>query len=369
MIEDSTPKYLILKAQLKKLAENKGPGYKIPSISALMKQHNLSITTVSRAIRELVVEGYLTALQGSGTFVNELPNTHVNKNNRNIGLVVDQSVFQHPFISHITHSCTRAAREQRYNIVNVLQKKEKLFTSGNEEFLANLERGYFGGLLLASPVCAEDFARLFDFGTKFVVISDEYTDNRIYSVSVQHYYSNYKLVDYCVQKGKKNILYIGGPSDTYRYYVALDAYKTCFKEHGLEYKEENFRSTNWTDTEASKIVCTRFAHDENRPDAIVARDGVIAHGAYCALRSLHIDVPEEVLLVQGNEIIANPMLSRVIPCMVVGVYKMGTVATEMLIKLIEGQEVTERKIYMESTIRELSPAQVVSDMAAHRNLR
>ena len=47
------------------------PGQKLPSIRAMARQLNVSVTPVERAMREMVVEGVLAARRGSGTFVSE----------------------------------------------------------------------------------------------------------------------------------------------------------------------------------------------------------------------------------------------------------------------------------------------------------
>ena len=49
------------------------PGDRVPPESALVRQMGASRMTVNRAIRELVQEGLLTRVQGSGTFVIEPP--------------------------------------------------------------------------------------------------------------------------------------------------------------------------------------------------------------------------------------------------------------------------------------------------------
>jgi GntR family histidine utilization transcriptional repressor len=49
-----------------------GPGDQIPSENELVRSMNVSRMTVNKALRELVNDGYLTRLQGVGTFVAEV---------------------------------------------------------------------------------------------------------------------------------------------------------------------------------------------------------------------------------------------------------------------------------------------------------
>jgi len=48
-----------------------GPGRKIPSLQALVRETGLAVETVRRAVRVLVDEGVVYTVQGRGTFVSK----------------------------------------------------------------------------------------------------------------------------------------------------------------------------------------------------------------------------------------------------------------------------------------------------------
>lgn len=64
-------KYNVIKNDLIKAIQTKelNPGNKVLSEAKLCKKYNVSRITVTRAINELVAEGYLYRIQGKGTFV------------------------------------------------------------------------------------------------------------------------------------------------------------------------------------------------------------------------------------------------------------------------------------------------------------
>lgn len=64
-----SPKYWPLRTWLDEFARASGEGAPVPSERALAERFGLSRTSVRRAIRELIVEGRLRAVRGSGTFV------------------------------------------------------------------------------------------------------------------------------------------------------------------------------------------------------------------------------------------------------------------------------------------------------------
>ncbi len=74
MVSSKTPVYDQVKAFVRQRISQGlwKPGDPVPSESALMHQFGVSRMTVNRALRELVSEGLVQRVQGSGTFVAEL---------------------------------------------------------------------------------------------------------------------------------------------------------------------------------------------------------------------------------------------------------------------------------------------------------
>ena len=65
-------KYELLRETLRERARHDfAPGEKFPTQRALMNEYGASLSTVDRALRELVADGILMRFQGRGTFVRE----------------------------------------------------------------------------------------------------------------------------------------------------------------------------------------------------------------------------------------------------------------------------------------------------------
>lgn len=71
------PKYYTQKLRIAELIDGAPPGTPLPTERALAEQFGTSRTTVRQALAELVVEGRLERVQGSGTFVAEPKLMHV----------------------------------------------------------------------------------------------------------------------------------------------------------------------------------------------------------------------------------------------------------------------------------------------------
>jgi len=364
MQEKGFPKYQILKDELRRLALSEEEGYRIPAITALIDKYGVSSTTVLRAIKDLTTEGYLTTIQGSGTFVSKPLEKEVAVGNRNIGLIITDMVeTTHPVLAKVIRAVSLTAKKYGYNIVFVVEQNNNLFGPHSAMLEEDLRSGYYAGLLLVSPLRVEDLGRLFTFNVPFVNISNEYPDERIYSVSTDHYYDAYLAMQYCARRGCKNILYISGPATMNGYRMVLSAYRTCTLEYELEMRKENFQTTDYDENQAYDIVINRYADNASRPDAIVAHDGVLARGAYHALERLGLSVPEDVILVQSGEIFTNPAMRKVVSYIDLHHEEMCSKAADKVIKLIRGQQVAERVEYVYPTLMECPAIKIESKAA------
>ena len=352
MKRNNTHKYVEIKDELKAIAMEKAEGFKIATISELTKQYGTSDTTVTRAVRELVAEGYLCTVQGSGIYVSKPPEKKSTEKNKIIGLVhTDQISLSHPWVMEVMRNVTFAARNHEYKIVMVLKENDRLFGPSSNRLINDIEDGHYSGMLVADKLTISEMSRLLEFGIPFVSIGNNYTNEELYLVTGDPY-GWHKTINYCIKKGRRNILYISGNASGNAHYPCLNAYRASMEENDLIFDEKNFVTVEWTDRAAYELVYDRFASDGDKPDAVVADDGMLAHGAYCALKELNIEVPEEVLIVQISEIFANPALRGIVPYLDIAVGKQAREATEMLIKLINGEKVTQSKIYLEALIRE-----------------
>jgi len=353
MNNGNVPKYLVVKNDLKRIALDNDEGHRIPSISELVETYGVSTTTVIKAVKDLTAEGYLNTIQGDGTFVAKPRMKKSAVETRNIGLVISEEHNRsHPYLVRLTNTITDAADEFGYNTVFVLKKSGRLFGINSANLKEKLASGFFDGLLLVSPLQMDELCSLIEFDVPFVNISNEYHDQRIHSVSINHFYNAYLMVRHCIERGRRNILYISGPPTMNGHHLVLSAYKDCLAEHQLAFNRENFVTTNYQENEAYEITLKRFSGADNRPDTIITKDGTLARGVYYALEKLGLAIPGEVIVVQGNELFANSTMRKMISYLDLDIDGMCRKAAEMLVNLIEGKRVTEKVIYTQTVLRE-----------------
>ena len=345
------PKYQVIREDLRKLALSEKVGFRIPTIAALNKQYGVSTTTTFKAITELINAGYLDSIQGNGTFVSKTPKQETTVGSRNIGVVVTDSVFDIAI-----RKVTLAIQKQEYNTVLVFEENDRLFGPHSNKLVQDLSSGYYDGLLLISPLGTEDINRLLTFDVPFVCIFRVSPDERIYSVLSDHYFETALSLSHCKRMGCKNILFISGPLKRRHHHTIWSAYRSFMITNDFELKDENFHNTEYRENQsydqAYDIVRTRYSCKNNRPDAIVTYDWKLANAACRALDELGIKVPDDVIMVQRGEIFTTSDMRKRVSYVDLHLDQIYQKASEMLIKLVQGEEVPEKVEYVYPTFME-----------------
>ena len=337
---------------LKSLAIEKEDGYRVPTIKKLSKIYGASLTPISRALRELCDEGYLECIPGNGTFVRKGNGKKYKEDIRNIALFLDRQVeLTHPYYSELIHSIVSVADEHGYNVMMIPLKQTYLFSPENDTFIERFHRGFYSGMILAAPVQPEDIDCLLNSDVPFVNINEEYCDERFSSILIDRSDLVFKMMGCCVDRGRKNILFIGANHGQNGDYVVFGAYQTFLKAYDLEGQNGSFVYSHWKVNDAYSIVMEKFGPTENnKPDAIVTLSGRTAYGAYCALRELNIRVPEDVMVVQGNSVFMEPEMKDKVPFIRVDVARWCRKAVDVLAKKIEGETVINKKVYIKPSL-------------------
>ncbi|PIC96060.1 transcriptional regulator [Sporosarcina sp. P26b] len=311
-------------------------------------QHaGVSVATVSRYLNN---KGYISeeAKRVIGKAVEELnyepsmiARSLSTKQSTFIGLIVPDIV--NPFFPELARAIEDIALAYRYTVI-LCNSDEDLEKEIN--YVRTLQQKYVAGFIVAtSHVEAEHYTGL---DVPIVAI-----DRRIHS-SIPYIATDNREgarigTEHLLQSGCKNILCMRGPS-------------------GLGPADDRFAgfndAVNGKDIETHIIECPfHFEIAETMVkkvlqdvpiDGIFASSDVTAAGAMKAAYSLGIHVPDRLQIVGYDGTMLASQLTPGLTTVAQDLYKIGAMAARMLIKLIEGHELTEREVLIpaELLIRE-----------------
>ena len=308
----------------------------------------VSRATVSRVVngtpgvRPQVRERVMEVIQETGYQPNLAARSLASNRMGVIGLVIPcaiQSLFTDPYFPRLIQGMTQVCNENDYTLSLFLlhseDEEEKLYPRV-------LNRGCLDGVILASFDKNDPLiARLEKSEMPFIMVGrpDE-TSNASY-VDVNSEVGAYRAVAHLIHRGRKRIATITGRLDMNSGIDRLTGYQNALIERGLTIDENLIVNGHNSGTEAYHAMLRLLPH---QPDAVfVASDGM-ALGALRALRTANIAIPDEIAVIGFDDLppaaTADPPLTTVRQ----PVRRMGALATEMLLDIIEEGPEPPRRI-------------------------
>jgi len=316
------PKYVQLMFQLREQIDSGDlkPGDPLPTRKKLMREHGLSLSTVTRAISELERQGWLISRQGSGTFVvkrSEAPKDE-NRENPLVGVLVPVSRNDiHHFVPEFVHEAVD-------NSIDALV----MYAPDDEEAELNqarllLEKGVKGLVWFpVEPKRHVSAASLFRKNKLPVVLGEKVAEEFSTPwtcVRFDYYGGAMTALNQFLDQGHKRIAYVG-PKGTEADFGPVperwNAYKFIMKQRNLWSPDELvIPPTLFREWHVHVKRLEALFHRAHAPTAILAFDDTTALNAMRGLQAIGVRVPEEVAIIGHGDYphgqYASPRLSTV----------------------------------------------------------
>jgi LacI family transcriptional regulator len=171
------------------------------------------------------------------------------------------------------------------------------------------------------------------------------------SIHATNYQGATDAMNYLLELGHRRIGFISGRAELESSNRRLKGYQETLNKAGIPIDEKLIISGDYT-TETG-VICTReLLSLDLPPTAIFASNDQTAMGVYQVAQERGLQIPEDLSVIGFD----NIMESRYMKLTTVDqfIYKMGYVATQMLIKLINGEELEDQiyKMQTQLVIRE-----------------
>ncbi len=144
--------------------------------------------------------------------------------------------------------------------------------------------------------------------------------------------------------GCRHIAFIKGPEGHYEAELRFKAYKKALTEREISYNPALVSPGNFEEKAGIKAIQLLLDERKVKFDAIMAINDNVALGALLALQKRKINVPKDVAIIgfdnSINSKISNPPLTTIHQ----SPYLLGKKATEILLNIINGQEVSKEII-------------------------
>lgn len=190
------------------------PGGRFPSQNELAAQFNVSPVTARVALAALVQDGFLTRIQGKGTFINDFSRT---MNSKNLGLVIHHSeFFDFSFFMGISRGVNMVLEDTGFHSLLIPFKEEHSRKAQGKSLTDLARRKKLEGLMImASQVDQRELLYLQEAAIPFVLINCFWPGTDFDFVCPDFFKGSYLLAEHLIGNGYEPIIYFGGYGDRY----------------------------------------------------------------------------------------------------------------------------------------------------------
>lgn len=270
------------------------------TIKDIARQLNISVATVSRALRDFpdINENTKKSVMALATELDYRPNqiaqSLVKRRSNTIGVVIPTFVI--PFYASAISGIQEEAAKASYNVI-VCQSNESYTTEVSNIY--TLASNRVDGILVSLSKETTDFEHLRCLqkkGIEIVFFNRVYDDMPVAKVVVDDYEGAVAATEHLVSIGRKRIAHLCGPQ-----YLSISqerkrGYTDILKQYNLPVTDELMLPCDFNI--ASGMAAARLLLTINPlPDAIFAVSDSVAFGAMKVLKEHGIKIPEDIAIV------------------------------------------------------------------------
>jgi LacI family transcriptional regulator len=310
---------------------------KAVTIRDVASKAGVSVTTVSRVlngkddISEETIKKVLAVVQDLG-YASSLAARGMRSHRTNvIGLIMPDVASY--YCQEIMRGVNRAIAK--------LDKDLIVYTSGvmDKENIAQHERSYvalLNGSITDGAIVVTPTATQFTTHAPLVIIDPNNEIPDYPAIIATNREGALAAMNYLTDLGHRRIGYIPGRMELVSSKQRLQGYKDGLAAAGILLDEDWIEIGDYT-TETA-VICTRkLLSLADRPTAIFAANDMSAIGVYQAAREFGLQIPGDLSVIGFDNLHEAAYLNPPLTTIDQFVEKMGTMATEMLVKLVKGE--------------------------------
>lgn len=294
----------------------------------------LSLSTISRVfnkspyVTEKTRNKVIAAMREIGLDTSALDLLPVATNNL---IIFNVPTLKNPFYLPIATSARVTANRHGYSL---LVNEDAINEDTYDSFIRLIKTTHAVGLVVTNNLSKEILARLSSVLPVVACCEADFSSAVPY-VTIDDELAAVNATQHLISLGKKRIAMLNGPA-AFKY--ARDRYKGyeyAIKRAGFEIKKDLIAEISEDmDFDMAKAAAMHMLNSKERPDAFFCISDVLATAAIKATVDLGYRVPDEVAVVGFDDISISAMMNPSITTVRQPTAQMGSLATEMLIKLI-----------------------------------
>ena len=322
----------------------KNPGSKV-TIVDVAADAGVSFGTVSRVInndkhvRKETRERVLETMQRLGFVANKQARSLAGGKSNSVGVLVPD--LGTGYIGEIIRGIDA---ELNLNGIDLILYTTHRTASKEANYVANLATGMVDGLLLVLPRSPADFiGSLTQRNFPFVLIDHQGIGTDCPAVGATNWQGGFTATEYLVKLGHSRIGFITGWMDLGCALERQEGYRSALRTYHIPERPELIYEGSFFQLDGF-VGASTLLDLPDPPTAIFASNDVMAMGVMDAVRNRGLRVPEDVSVIGFDDIPQASLIRPTLTTINQPLEKMGRVATQMLLDLLQNPEKKAERI-------------------------
>ncbi len=308
------------------------------TIKDIAEKAGVSYATVSRALNGKYGVNQETRRQiiEIASTMNYSPNAIarglVKKQTHTIGLIIPD--ITNPFFPEVARGVEDFSEKMNFSIFLCNSNWDK---NKESRYVKLLIEKRVDGLIIApsrSIITGDD--RLVYSRLPVVLMSGVQSGCGTASVVVDNVKGGYIAGKHLIDKGRKNLCFLGGAEDSFSVKERYEGFLDAVKSSGLILSEGMVRFGDYRQKSGYSIM-KELLEGSSRPDSIFASNDLLAIGALEAIQEKGLKVPDDIAVIGFDNIATAAFQGVELTTVEHPKYRMGELAAEMLLSRIGAQ--------------------------------
>lgn len=308
------------------------------NLTKLAKALNLSISTVSKALRdsheisETTKNKVLAKAKELKYHANPFASSLRKQKSKTIAIVIPEIVNN--FFGLAINGIESVAQEKGYHILIYLTHEQ---VQKEIEITNLLQNGRVDGIMISISGQTIDTSHFKELMEKDIplVFFDRVAENiDAPGVTTNDYESGMMATEHLIEKGCKRIGYISTSSTLPICKNRMNGYLDALTKNGIE-QDHNLIVHCGNDEGENKVLIRDFLKKKNRPDAIFSSVEKQAITCYEICEELKLDIPDDLKIISFSNLKSASFLNPSMTTITQPAFEIGKEATSILFKIIE----------------------------------
>ncbi|MFT3935616.1 MAG: LacI family DNA-binding transcriptional regulator [Chitinophagaceae bacterium] len=323
------------------------------NIQRLADELNLSIATVSRALRDSyqIRPETRKKVWDLAKKLNYQPNPFASglreQKSKNIAVIFPE--LNNNFFSQAINGIESIARQKGYQVLIYLTHE----SAANEmDFINSLASGRVDGVLLSLSSETTNYEHIEDLNKKLPVVFFDRTctPEGMLHVATDDYKSSFKATSHLIKQGCKRVMYLMALENLNIGKMRLQGYKDALSHAGIA--EDESLIIDCEKEESQLLDKLKAAITETKPDGILSSIEKLGIQCYYAANDLSLSIPQQLKIVSFSNLEIASLLSPSLTTITQPAFDIGKEAACILFQLLEKKKTTPENIIIESELVE-----------------